>query len=61
MRRGIGGKLPDFKMNQIKDLQKGLMKMISKNGKGDNWFLKKHMNKIPKTTDSTLSRTGTHN
>ena len=45
-------------MNQIKDLQKGLMKMISKNGKGDNWFLRKHMKKIPHLTDSSLSKTG---
>lgn len=48
-------------MTQIRDLQKGLIKMISKNGKGDKWFLKRHMNKIPKTVDSTLSKTGMNN
>ena len=45
-------------MTQFKDLQKGLIKMISKNGKGNRWFMKQHMLKIPKLVDSTLSRTG---
>jgi hypothetical protein len=46
-------------MTQIRDLQKGLINMISRNGKGNRWFLRQHMSKIPKLVDSTLSRTGT--
>ena len=45
-------------MTQFRDLQKGLIKMISRNGKGNRWFMKQHMNKIPKLVDSTLSKTG---
>jgi molybdate-binding protein len=45
-------------ITQIRDLQKGLIKMISRNGKGNRWFMKQHMQKIPKLVDSTLSKAG---
>jgi hypothetical protein len=32
--------------------------MISRNGKGNRWFMKQHMQQIPKLVDSTLSRAG---
>lgn len=45
-------------MTNMRDLQKGLIKMISKNGKGNKWFIRQHMLNIPKTMDSTLSQLG---